>query len=147
MLPNATPSPTPHARFLWVNTAVQFAVCAFVAFWVLARMHQRTAAAVCALLSLVTVLAIQNIHMSFYIWYFLPERVPTEAYVFLCGCVITVVFNVTMIIQHGTQETAAATFTVAGNHSTDAFPTPSFNFSAYPTSGAKTSDDSRNGVV
>ncbi|KAG1663333.1 hypothetical protein FOA52_004094 [Chlamydomonas sp. UWO 241] len=137
-------------RYLWVNTALQFAVCAFVAFALLARMHQRTAAAVCALLSLVTLLAIQNIHTSFYVQYFLPELVPTEAYVFLCGCVITAVFNVTMIVQHGTQDAATATITLAGNNTTDVFrkasvvriPTPSFKFSAHPDSGAKTSEDS-----
>jgi hypothetical protein len=141
---NTPPNPPPRARYLWFNTALQFFVCAVVALSLFTHMHQRTAAAVCALLAMVTVLAFENIHMAFYVRFFLPERVPTAAYVFLSGCVITSVFNVAMIMQHGTQEPAAAAAIPVDDSTTDTFPAASYKGDERSIPGAKTSDDSAN---
>ncbi|KAG1673077.1 hypothetical protein FOA52_013146 [Chlamydomonas sp. UWO 241] len=130
-------------RYLWVNTSLQFAICVIVAVTLARRMQQRTKAAVCSLLALVTLLGINNIHMSFYIRFFLPEHVPTEAYCFLVGCVFTVVFNIVMIIQHGTQELDSSTML----DSTYPVQGSSFKVPAHPSTGSKTSEDSIDGAV
>jgi len=98
-----TPDPNcaAHYRYFWMNWAFQAAALVAMGLCLWKKLHVHARMSLIAWLAICTMLAIENINTSYYLYDSHKPKLTNAAYVFLSGCVITAVFNLLMISALG----------------------------------------------
>ena len=104
----ADTSCSPYYRYFWVNCGLQAVALIAVAMCLVKKLHVHARISMASWLVVASVLAIENIHTSYYMYSSHQELLPTAAYVFLSGCVITAVFNLVLVSALGWDASAPA---------------------------------------
>lgn len=94
-------------RYQWLNTWLQFVVLVLAFVSLLSGFLHTARVAVCCLLSVASVLAIENAHTFFYVRHFAPDETLVRGKVFFAGCVITAGANLFLLFVLGTHDELA----------------------------------------
>lgn len=103
-------------RYQWLNTWLQFLVLLLAFASLLTGLLHTARVAICCLLSVASVLAIENAHTFFYVRQFAPGQTLLRGKVFFAGCVITCGANLLLLFLLGTHNELAAHETPRMSH-------------------------------